>query len=242
MWWYDSGRHQLHVLFYVADWNGVETTPDRYKPAFCQLHFGKHLVDFPCLMWTPTCFKSHVPVNPSPHWEITLMASSALHLSDLLKLLQRATAVLSSTVPVKAHYCMLVFPSRPFPNKSEHLGTASWWNMEAKHLVLESSFLLLLLCFLYDAKSLREVQTLKLHHISSLNKLQLMYAWVPLHGLHRSASSQDVCIVWRKVSQEEDGCAPCSVLQQEVHRKDGRRGPGAHPPSALVSEAKCFEH
>lgn len=39
-----------------------------------------------------------------------------------------------------------------------------------------------------------------------------------------------VSVVWRKWVRRKcercrDGCAPCSVLQQEVHREDRRRGP-----------------
>lgn len=125
------------------------------------------------------------------------------------------------------------------PNQSTSL-----LNME---VVLESSFLLALLCFLMDAKSLGGLQTEAASCLISAQRADDVCMTCCGWPSPVSRLSRCVCVVWRKwvkrkCEQYQEGCAARSVLKQEVHREDRGRGPpGAHPPSALVSEAKCFE-
>lgn len=135
---------------------------------------------------------------------------------------------LSSIASVKAHYVSVYL---------KHFQTSAWTFSPCYLMkygsVLESSFLLLLLlhsCRML--KSLRGVQTLKVHHVSYLNQLQLMYECFLCTAFTGPASSGDVCeFSLRRVSQEAvwtvsgRRCLLAAFCSRRVTERTGGRPP-----------------
>lgn len=136
---------------------------------------------------------------------------------------------LSSIASVKAHYVSVYL---------KHFQTSAWTFSPCYLMkygsVLESSFLLLLLlhsCRML--KSLRGVQTLKVHHVSYLNQLQLMYECF-LCTAFTGPAEMCVSSVWGEwVRRQCEQCQDDGASSQRFVAGGSQRGQEAGPPLHL---------